>query len=327
MSVPAATEQTFQAIGRREDLEDVIYDLFPMDTWAMTNLDRVDATQTFHEWLLDALAGATANRQIEGDDAAALTVNQPSRLGNYTQISRKTFTISGTLEAVKKAGRKSEISRQLMKQMREFKRDVEQALVGNQYSSAGDAASVRSSGGMESWIASTDHGGNAIRATTTNGGSTIGFSAGVVLSPTDGGSTGALTATLLNNALLEAWTDGGNTSIILTGPTQKAVIDGFTSVATRMVDIDRNREKGVPILTSAGVYVSDFGTHTLVLSRYVRSSVILCIDPDYWAQAWLRRPTVETLAKTGDGEKRMIIGEFTLVARNPNASAKVAALT
>ncbi len=83
----------------------------------------------------------------------------------------------------------------------------------------------------------------------------------------------------------------------------------------------------MPVLGSVGVYVSDFGKHTLVLSRYIRSSVVLCIDPDYWATAYLRRPVVETLAKTGDGENRMIIGEFTLVARNPDSSAKIPGLT
>ena len=37
--------------GNREDLEDVIWDLFPDDTWALTNLDRTTADATYHEWL------------------------------------------------------------------------------------------------------------------------------------------------------------------------------------------------------------------------------------------------------------------------------------
>lgn len=327
MAAVTGTLNTFAGVGIREDLEDTIWDLFPMDTWAVSNLDKQEATQQFHEWQLDALVGATSNRQLEGDDASYATAAQPTRVGNYLQISRKTFIISGSMEAAKKAGRKSEIARQAMKQMRELKRDIEQALIGNQGSSAGGAGTARSSAGMESWIASTDHGGNGQRATTTNGGSTIGFCAGVVASPTDGGSTGAFSSSQFTAALQAAWEDGGDTKILLVGASRKADIDALTSQATRFVDVDKSLE--YPILTSASVYVSDFGRHTIMLSRYVRTSVVLAIDPEYWAQAYLtgRRPFMETLAKTGDAEKRQIIAEFCLVARNPNSSAKVTGLT
>lgn len=312
--------------GLREDLEDVIWDLFPMDTWAVTNLDRTKATGTYHEWLKDALAGSTANRQLEGDDAAFATITAPSRMGNYLQISRKTFLISGTMEAVSKAGRKSELVRQGMKQMKELKRDMEQALIGNQASSAGGVGTARSCGGMESWIASTDHGGNGVRATTTASSSTIGFSSGVVTAPTDGSSTGAFTQTLLTDALGLAWIDGGNPSVILVGSSQKAALDAFAGISSITTEVGK---KPATIVNTARYFISDFGEHEVVLSRYMRSSVVLCIDPDYWAVAFLpgRTPFMETLAKTGDGEKRQILTEFTLVARNPDASAKVVACT
>ena len=180
---------------------------------------------------------------------------------------------------------------------------------------------------MESWIASSDQGGNGHKTTTTNAGSSIGFSSAVVTAPTDGGSFGALSQTVLNSALQSAWEDGGDPRIIMVNSTHKQTLDGFTSQATRFVDVDKAGE--FSINTSANVYVSDWGKHMVMLSRYLRSnpSVALCIDPDFWATAWLRRPKTVTLAKTGDGEKRMLITEWTLVARNPNASAKVTALT
>lgn len=325
MAQVSGTTQTYDSAGLREDLEDVIWDLFPNDTWALTNLDKVDAQATFHEWQLDSLDAATLNRQVEGNDASFITVAAPTRVGNYCQISSKYFLISGTLEAVKKAGRKSEVARQAMKKMRELKRDMEKALVGNQGSSAGGDTTTRSCGGMESWIATTDNGGNGVRATTTASASTAAFASNVVSAPTDGSTTGALGITQFNNALQEAWTDGGDPRIILCGTTQKTAIDGFTSIATRMVDIDRKAQ--AVIHNAANVFVSDYGTHTVLLHRYMRTSVVLCLDPDYWAVAFLRRPKMEELAKTGDGEKRQIISEFTLVARNPNASSKVVACT
>ena len=131
MAVVSGTNLTYTGVGIREDLEDVIWDLFPEDTYCLTTLDKVKAQQTFHEWQGDTLAAAAANRQLEGDDASFAAASQPNRYGNYTQISRKTFLISETFEAVNKAGRNSEVARQSMKQMRELKRDMELDRPGN----------------------------------------------------------------------------------------------------------------------------------------------------------------------------------------------------
>jgi hypothetical protein len=333
MAVPTGTLQTFSTVGIREDLEDVIYDLFPEDTWAVTNLDKVDAQQNFHEWLTDDLTAAAANRQIEGDDATYATPSQPTRMGNYVQKSTKTFIISGETEAVVKAGRRSEIARIGMKSMVELKRDMELALVGNQASSAGGAGTARSSAGMESMIggptapgAYTTTAGNAIAATTTAASATtIGFASGVFAAPTDGTTTGALTAQVLDDASRLAWQAGGNPKIMLVGAKQKAAINGLTGIAQRQVQV--NAASSVPILGSASIYVNDFGTFEVVLSRYVRSSVVLVLDQTYWALAYLRRPFMEPRAKTGDAEKREMITNFCLVGRNPRASAKVVAAT
>lgn len=317
------------ATNIREDLEDVIWELDPMDTWALSNLDRVSADSTFHEWLSDTLAGATANRAIEGDDATYATAAGATRLGNYCQISQKTFIVSGTLEAVKKAGRASEVQRLGKKYMKEMKRDMEQALEQNQASSAGGAGTARSLASMESWIAgptATTAGtaANVVAATTTSGATTPGFSGGTVAAPTDGTTTGALTEGQLKAALQGAWEDGGDPRIILTGATQKKVIDGFTGIATRFIDSSPRKE--ATIIGAANMYVSEFGSpHAVILSRYMRSSVVLCIDPSYWAIAFLRNPFVATRAQTGDAERKQMLAEFTLVCRNPSASSKVVA--
>lgn len=314
--------------GMREDLEDVIHDLFPEDTWALTNLDKVDAMSTNHEWLRDTLQGATANAQIEGDDPTFTDVDPPVRHGTYMQISRKTFLISRTLEKVAKAGRKSEVARTAMKRMRELKRDMELALVGNQASTAGGEGTARTTAGMETWIGGTAGSSttvtNVMLATSTASATTPATTSGAAgTAPTDGTTTGALAEVILTRALEAAWTDGGDPRVILVGSTQKRAIDAFTGIATRQVDVGRAQEAS--IIGAANLYVSDFGRHQVILHRYMRSSVVLCIDPDYWAVAYLDRPFVETLAKTGDGEKRQIITEFGLVSRNWQANAKVVA--
>lgn len=322
MAQISGTTDVLDVVGVREDLEDVIWDLFPGDTWCLSNLDKVEAKQPFHEWLLDSLASAATNRQIEGDDAAYTTIAAATRVGNQCQISRKTFIISGTLEKAVKAGRKSEIARAGMKAMRELKRDAEVSLVTNQASSAGGSATARSCGSMESWIASTDNAGNGVRATTTASASTAAYSGGVT-TPTDGTTTGALTETQLKAAIELAWQDGGDVTTVLMSSTQKKVADAFVGIATRFVDVDKTAQAS--IIGAANVYVTEFGKHMLVMHRYMRTSVVLCIDPSYWAVGMFRAPFMEELAKTGDAEKRQVLMEYTLVSRNANASAKVAA--
>lgn len=325
-----------QATNNREDIEDIIFELDPMDTWALSNLPRVKATGVYHEWLSDDLAAAATNRQHEGAEAAATTATPARRLGNWCQISEKVFAVSDTLEAVDKVGRKSEIGRLGTKLLKELKRDIESALVTNQGSSGGGGGALggtgtaRSSAGIESWIGNgtttTTQGeaSNVVAATSTSGATSPGFASGAVTAPTDGTTTGALTEGQLKAALEGAWEDGGDPRVILVGSRQKKVIDAFSGIATRFVDSAPRAQ--ATIIGAANMYVSSFGSpHMVMLSRYVRSSVVLCIDPEYWAVAFLRGFRTTPLAKTGDAEKRLINTEFTLVCRNPKASSKVVA--
>jgi hypothetical protein len=304
--------------GNREDLEDTIWDLYPEETYCLTNFDKVDASGTFHEWLTDAIVAPAANIGLEGDDATFTSIVSPTRVGNYQQISRKIFAVSRTQERVAKAGRRRESARQVVKQMRELKNDIEFAIVRNAASSAGGAATGRSSAGIESWLST-----NPVRATTTASAATTGFSGGVVVAPTDGTTTAAMTVASLNLALQGAWSSGGQPTQILVGPVQKQVIDTFTGVATRFVDVDKASQAS--IINAANLYVSSFGRHTVRMHRHVRSSVVLCLDPDMWAISFIDRPFMEQLAKTGDAVKYQIIGEWGLVSRNQAASGKVVA--
>jgi hypothetical protein len=162
--------------GIREDLSDVIFDLFPEDTWALSNLDREDASSTLTEWLAQELAAPGANIQIEGDDATFASLTPPTRYNTYLQISSKTFLVSDTLEAVNKAGRKSELARGALVKMRELKRDMETRITQNGIATVGGAGTGRSTAGIEAGsVVTADPGAttaNAVRATTTTAATT-----------------------------------------------------------------------------------------------------------------------------------------------------------
>ncbi len=313
--------------SNREDLEDVIYDLFPMDTWALSNLAKSKASATFHEWLGDEPAAAASNIQIEGNDATFATITNPSRYGNYTQIFDKTFLISGTQEVVAKAGRRSEIGRQALRKMKELKRDVEFALTRNQAGTAGSNTVGRSLGSMESWIGATapsfSVATNVVLTTIAAIGSYIETTSGAPVAPVDTqvGSTAAFTEASLNLALEGAWDDGGETDVLLMTAFNKNEFNSFTSIATRNIDVGKGDQ--AQIVGASDVFISSFGTHRVVQHRYMRSHAVLCLDSSLWGIATLRGFGSTKLAQTGDGQKRLINVELTLRANNWKGNSQV----
>jgi hypothetical protein len=303
---------TFTGKGIAEDFEDVIFNISPEETPLLSMCKRKTATQQYHQWQTDSLSAASANNQLEGDDASFATLAATTVLGNYNTISRKTVQISGTYDAVKKYGRKSQVAYQLMKAGKELKRDIDYSLSRNSASRAGSAGTARLSAGLESWIS-----GNRVKQNT--GATTPGFSSGTVAAPTDG-TAKTFTEAIFKTALSAAWTDGGQPTTILMSATNKARFSAFAGIATKYNDVTA---KAAQIIGAAEIYVSDFGNHTVSLSRQVRDNAVLCIDPDYVSVAFLRPIQKDQLAKTGDSEKHMILAEYCLVVDNPDAHAKV----
>lgn len=328
MAVPASTFQTYQGIGNREDLEDVLYQISPVETPFMTMCERTKATNTFHEWQTDALNAAAANAQIEGDDAANGTSTPTVRYGNYLQISSKYAVVSDTQEAVDSAGKANKMAHQVAKRLGELKRDMEYALTQNQKSSAGGAATARQLGSLESWIWTPGSAtvGNATSLGTGTAQTTPSFASGVVAGPTDSTVTGAFVVAALKNVIQLCWTAGGNPGVVMVGGSQKQVVSGFAGIATLYREAGATA-KGTMIVGAADLYVSDFGEHRIVPNRFQRNRTAFVLDMDYWAVAYLRAVSQKPIARTGSAEKRFIDVEYTLVARNPASSGKVTDLS
>jgi hypothetical protein len=305
-----ATYQTYTAIGQREDLSDVIYDISPTDTPLLNTLARGKATAVYHEWQTDSLAAATtANAAVEGADASDATMSPTTRLGNYCQIVQKTIKISGTLESVDKAGRKSEKAYQLSKASAELKRDIETILTANQGKTAGDSSTARTLGAMLSWIKT-----NTNKSSGTTAGvdpSTAGTS-----TRTDG-TQRAFTETILKDVIQKVYSSGGNPKILMVGPYQKQVVSSFAGIAAQRFMAPADAP--TTIIGAADVYMSDFGTMSVVPNRFMRTRDALVLDPEYAAVAYLRPFATNELAKAGDAEKTQIIAELTLEMRNEAA--------
>ena len=312
-----ATYQTYTAIGQREDLTDVIYNISPTDTPFMSSIGKTKALAINHEWQTDSLAAASLNNAaIEGAAASDATLTPSVRLGNKTQISQKTVKISGTLEAVNKAGRKSEKAYQLAKASSEIKRDMEFTLLSNQVAAAGDGSTTaRKLGGLQTWI-------NTNVSVAGTAGS-LGTTARVT------GTDRAFTSTLLNNVIQSAYTNGGSPTMLLVTPAQKVVASTFGGIATRYRDVPANQQ--AQIINAADVYVSDFGVIQIVPDRFIPNSdnddVAFLLDTEMASVAYLRPFQTVELAKSGDADVTQLLVEYTLEVKNEAAHGLIADLT
>lgn len=312
MTAPTNTLQTYGAVGIREDLSDMIYNIAPTETPFYQACKKVGADSTFHEWQTDSLAAAsTSNAVIEGDDATLDAVTPTVRLGNYTQILDKTAVISGTHEAVKKAGRVKEMAYQISKKTKELKRDIEATLLANQARAVGAAATARTFGAVLSWIATNDDFGATGASPTGNGTDTR----------TDG-TPRAFTETQLKTVLSGCFTSGGNPTVVMVGPANKQVASTFTGGATKF-----DKTEDMTLYAAFDIYKSDFGTLKVMPNRFQRTRDAFVLDMEYWAIAELRKTATWPLAKTGDTEKNQILVEMTLESRQEAASGLVADLT
>jgi len=310
--MPTFTAHT--AIGQREDLIDVIYDISPTETPILSTLARTKATAVFHEWQSDSLAAATsANAAVEGADAVSATISPTTRLGNYCQIVQKTIQVSGTLEAVNKAGRKSEKAYQLSKAASELKRDMETILAANQGRDAGSSSSARKLGALLSWIKT-----NTSKGTSGTDPTTIG------VSTRSDGATRTFTEQLLKDEIASAFDSGGNPTMLIVNSGLKQKVSTFAGIAAQRYMAPGDGP--TTIIGAADVYMSDFGQLSTVPDRFLRTRDAFLIDPEYAAVAYLRPFQTNDLAMTGDSEKTQILAEFTLEMRNEAAHALVADL-
>lgn len=315
MAVPSGTFQTFQAVGNREDLSNLIFTISPTETPFSSMAKRTKVKNQYHEWQTDALDAAATNAQIEGNDAVVNTAVPTVRLRNYTQILAKTVSVSETQQAMDTAGREDEFDYQVSKRSKELKRDLEYALTRNQPSTVGGAGTAQMLASVESWLSSNKTSAGQGTAQTTPG-----YSSGTVAAPTDSTTAGTLVEAMLKNVIQLCYTAGGNPTTLMVGPATKVKTSTFTGIATQYQQADG---KSAVIVSGADTYISNFGRHTIVPNRFMRDQNILVLDMDYWALGELRPFGSVNLAKTGDSDKKQIKGEYTLIARNQGASGKV----
>ena len=287
--------------GMAEDVSGIISNITPTETPFQTMIGKDGCSARNPEWQEDALAAVRDNRNVEGADASDQTPTETTMRFNYTQILEATVKVSETSDAVQKHGRAKELSYQLSKKGAEVKRDLEHALVGTaQTKVLGDGTSTaRAMDGYQSMIAA----GVQIDASAV----------------TYGVAPNELQEQMILDQMQALYDAGATFSVLMVKPSDSLYVANFAYSTGRQRDLLDGRK----IVNVIDLYMSPFGTVSVVLNRFQRVTDAMVFDPDMWdcltLRDWKRRP----LAKVGDANREQIIGEKTLKHRNFSGSGLI----
>ena len=311
MAVPTNTRETYGAIGIREDLSNIIYNISPEETPFMSNVGKSSCDNTYFEWQTDALASAsTSNRVAEGDDASALAVAEPTRRGNYTQISTKAIQTSGTAEAVDFAGRKSTEAYQMAKRAKELKLDMEAMLLTNNGMVAGSSGTARETGSVGAWIQSNLENGTAAAASAFG------------TTPPTAGTDKAVVEADIKDLMKKCWDAGASPSVIMVDGALKQKISTLSQSVSEL-RTSANDQSPAYVVAAVDIYVSDFGNLQIVPNRHMPAKTCYFLDYEYWDIAYLRPFNTFDLARTGDSMAKQLVVEYGLRARNEAANGAI----
>jgi hypothetical protein len=293
----ASTRDTYDAIGIREDLSNIIYNISPEETPFMSGIGKSSCDNTLFEWQTDALADADAgNALVEGADADSMVQAETVRLTNYTQISGKTIQTSGTADAVDFAGQKSSHAYQMAKKAKELKLDMEKILLSTQAGSDGvSTTTARTTKAVGAWI-DTIKKDNASSA---------------------GDIEGDIRVTMSN-----CYTAGAKPDTIMVDGALKQAISLMAQTVSPL-QTTANATSAAHLVAAVDIYVSDFGNLKVVPNRLMPEKTGYFFDFEFWDIAYLRSFMTHDLARTGDSKTQQLLVEYGLRSKNENANAKV----
>lgn len=288
---------TYSQVGKKEDVSDIITDITPFDTPAFTLFKQEKVNARTFSWLEDALASTAVNAQLEGADATNQALTDATERTNQTQILSKTFAISATADAVATYGRARESAHQLAKALKEIKRDLERAMVGEAGVSSvnTDNTTARK---MKSVIDQTS--------------TTIDATASVY-------SGTALDEDMLLDAGQVAYDNGSDVDTFMIKPADARIVSGFSASSGRNREIADSKT----LVNAIDLYVSPYGEYKVVLNRHMKTDTALLIDPSMFRTCVLRPITRELLAKNGDSDRHFVVGEMSVKHMNFGDSVKI----
>lgn len=304
------TVETYDVTTIREDISDLLKSVSPTETPIFSMCKQRKAGNTYVEFAEIDLAAASSSNQVAegeaspGNDAGTL----PVRKGTYTEIADKVVEVSTTDEAVNGVANAQTLAQQIAFKTKEIKRDLESSISANKSSDAGSAngGGARVTAGLPAWLTSNVSRGTSGANPTLSGGT-----------PNAGATDGtqrSITESMLATVVASCWENGADPKSIVCGSFVKQAISGFSGNASKQYDYSNSPAGQRAIVAGFSVYESDFGTLTVMPSRFSRGRDCFVLDPEHLHIATLQPLTQKPLAKTGHSERRLISTEMGFYA-------------
>ena len=131
---------------------------------------------------------------------------------------------------------------------------------------------------------------------------------------------------MINSVISRIWDLGGSPDTILCKSDVKQTISSGTVGGSVVADLFKDvgsSDKPATAVNAIDVLVTDFGTFKVVPDRFLPDGNCDIIDFDLWSVDYLRPFRTETLAKSGDSVKQLLIAEYGLRAKNGSGSGQV----
>jgi len=321
-----AISGSYSAQGsQREDLANYISNISRDMTPFMSSIGKNKASAITHEWSTDTLAAAGLQAAVEGSSFAESDGPVVVKIDNKAQIFTKGIRVSGSLEAVDKAGRKSEFKYQTEKRGKEIMRDIEKTLVstqvkGTQGSSASGniQAYARKMGGYQSYAGVAES-----VASVTGGSLTVTQSAGngsdVASSAGTGKAAEPFTLASINETLrsINGETSAAPSKVMMSTANK---VNFSNLVNTSSMNTRRNIDEKGKLRQSVDLYESDFGDVELVHNYLMADTEVFVYDPSLLSVSTLRPIHFRDINEDGDSLRSYMITECTLESKSPTGN-------
>ncbi len=308
-SVYDASGTTGVGKGNREDLAQLVSDISPTDTPALTALSKGKATAVLHEWTTGALRDAAANEKIEGDDATIDAAIAKTRYNNRCAISNYVAGVTKTQQAVDKVGMMDAMAEEVTKGLKTIKRDMEVMIHANTAKVAGDDSTARKTAGIPTWLKDNV---SAIGANPTGDGSDTATN----------GTQRALTEDMVLSVSQSVYNNGGETTLFDLGAFNRRIVSTFPANQTRHVTASKKE-----LINSIDVYEDDFNKLKVVANRFALARNAIMWDLEQAKVCYLRPFDQWDLATTGSSMRKQIETEWCLEVTNPKAHGIIRDLT
>lgn len=273
----------------KESVLDLITSISPTETYVLSNFQRSTAHDEFHFVPRDTLRTPALRAAVEGADPT-YDGNDPTRALNMLHIIEVGFDVTGSEQATQRYGSPEDrVAHETDKALKDWGNFAEFALVRSTLITGNNSTARQMEGLKECLTLDTSQSGIS------------------------------LTEAILNDYLQNVWNEGADVDLVLAPMVQKRKISSFSGDGGTKFYHQEDKRLVLPV----EIYESDASGKPvkLVAHRYMQQSGdqgydIVGVDMEHFAVAYMREPKVEPRAKTGDSERRQVVGELTLECRH-----------